>query len=185
MDFITGHDHQICGDMHFFLIGANRWCKCLVGNKILGYEHFLPEQSTSAEEVSLQIGVKWITVIQDPQTVIQRYMETSSRCPCMILFVLQRGHVSQRDMETLVHFQQKFGKKMEENTIVVLVSSEDKTSVRPNKETNENLDSILYQCGRKVCGFNRNLEQRDLIKQLITCHKSVPELQVYEHERYD
>lgn len=185
MNFITGHEHteQFCGDIHFFLIGANCWCKCLVGNRILGYEHFLPEQSTSTQEVSLQIGVKWITVIQEPQTVIQRYMETSSRCSCMILFVLQRDHVSQRDMETCASFQQKLGKKMEENTVVVLVSSEDKTAVRPNKETDENLDSILYQCGRKVCGFNKNLEQHDLIEQLITCNKSVPELQVYKHER--
>lgn len=182
MNFITGHDHteQFCGDIHFFLIGANCWCKCLVGNQILGYEHFLPE-STSTQEVSLQIGVKWITVIQEPQAVIQRYMETSSRC--MILFVLQRDHVSQRDMQTFEHFQQKLGKKMEENTVVVLVSSEDKTPVKPNRETDENLDSILYQCGRKVCGFNKNLEQHDLIEQLISCNKSVPELQVYKHER--
>jgi len=186
VDFVTGADHtdQFCGDIHFFLIGAKRWCKCLVGNKILGYEHFLPE-STSAEEVSLQIGVKWITVIQEPQTVIQRYMETSSWCPCMILFVLQRDHVSQKDMEMFAHFQQKFGNKMEENTVVILVSSEDEASVKPNKETDENLDRILYQCGRKVCGFNKNLEQCDLIEQLITCRKSVPELQVYKHERYD
>ncbi|KAK7125511.1 hypothetical protein R3I93_021012 [Phoxinus phoxinus] len=72
---------------------------------------------------------------------------------------------------------------MEENTVVVLVSSEDKTSVRPNKETDKNMDSILHQCGRKVCDFNKNLEQCDLIEQLITCHKSGPELQVYKHER--
>ncbi|XP_067253168.1 GTPase IMAP family member 1 [Chanodichthys erythropterus] len=69
---------------------------------------------------------------------------------------------------------------MEENTVVVLVSSEDKTSVRPNKETDENLDSILYQCGRKVYVFKKNLEQCDLIKQLIACCKlaSSPERQI-------
>ncbi|KAK9968607.1 hypothetical protein ABG768_002923 [Culter alburnus] len=74
---------------------------------------------------------------------------------------------------------------MEENTVVVLVSSEDKTSVRPNKETDENLDSILYQCGRKVYVFKKNLEQCDLIKQLIARCKlaSSPELQVHKHER--
>lgn len=183
MNFITGHSHteEFCRDIHFLLIGANSWCKCLVGNKILGYEHFLPEKSTSDEEISLQIGPRWITVIQEPRAVIQRYMETTSRF--MILFVLQCKHVSQRDMETLACFQQKFGQKMEENTVVVLVGSEDKTSVRPSKGTDENLDSILYQCGRKVCVFQKNLAQRDLIKQLIACCKSVPELQVHKHER--
>ncbi|XP_067289398.1 GTPase IMAP family member 7 [Pseudorasbora parva] len=49
----------------------------------------------------------------------------------------------------------------------------------PNKGTDENLDNILYQCGRKVCVFNKNLEQRNLILQLIACCKNVPE----PHER--
>ncbi|KAL0183461.1 hypothetical protein M9458_022836, partial [Cirrhinus mrigala] len=53
------------------------------------------------------------------------------------------------DVETLSHFQQMFGKKMKKNTVVVLVGSEDKTSARPNEVTNENLESILYQSGRK------------------------------------
>lgn len=55
----------------------------------------------------------------------------------MILFVLQRGHVSQRYVEIFAHFQPMFGKKMEENAVVVLVSGDAKTSTRPNKVTNE------------------------------------------------
>ncbi|XP_058646046.1 GTPase IMAP family member 8 [Onychostoma macrolepis] len=109
-------------------------------------------------------------------------METSSKSPCMILFVLQRDHVSQRDVETFAHFQPMFGKKMEENTVVVLVSSNTKTSARPNKVTNEHLEKILCRSRRKVCDFNKNLKQSDVIKELITCWKSVPELHIYEHE---
>uniref|UniRef100_A0A8C1IEI7 Zgc:172131 n=1 Tax=Cyprinus carpio TaxID=7962 RepID=A0A8C1IEI7_CYPCA len=175
-----GHTEEFCGGI--FLLGANSWCKCLVGNRILGFEHFLPEQSTFDEEVSVEIGVQWITVINEPQTVIKRYMETSPRCPCMILFVLQHGHVSQRDVEAFAHFQQMFGKKMEENTLVVMVSSDDKKSTRPNKVKNENLETVLYQSGRKVFDFNKNLKQNDLIKQLMTCWKSVPDLHIYKHE---
>lgn len=180
MDFFTGDGHEFCGGI--FLLGVSNRCKCLVGNNILGFEHFLPKQSTFDEEVSLQIGVQWITVINEPQTVIKRYMETSSRSPCMILFVLQRDHVSQRDVETFAHVQPMFGKKMEENTVVGLVSS-DKTSARPNKGTNEHLEKVICRSGRKVCDFNKNLKQSDFIKELITCWKSVPELHIYEHER--
>lgn len=181
MVFFKGDGHEFCGGI--FLLGANSRCKCLVGNNILGFEHFLPKQSTFDEEISLQIGVQWITVINEPQTVIKRYMETSSRSPCMILFVLQRDHVSQRDVETFAHFQPMFGKKMEENTVVVLVSSDTKTSARPNKVINEHLEKVLCRSGRKVCDFNKNMKQSDFIKELITCWKSLSELHIYEHER--
>ncbi|XP_043106520.1 GTPase IMAP family member 8 isoform X2 [Puntigrus tetrazona] len=167
----------------FFLLGANSWCKCLVGNNILGFEHFLPKKSTSDEEVSLQIGAQWITVINEPRTVIKSYMEASSRRPCMILFVLQRDHVSQRDVETFAHFQPMFGKKMDENTVVVLVSSDTKTTARPNEVTNEHLEKVLCRSGRRVCDFNKNLKKSDFIEELIACWKSRPELHIHEHER--
>lgn len=179
--YITGHNNteeDFDGPLTFFLIGANSWCKCMVGNKIIGFEHFLPEHSTYADEVSLQINDQWITVMQEPQTIIQRFTEASSRCAWMILFVLQRDYVSQSDMDAFAHFQQRFGIEMEENTVVVLFNSKDNTSEGAN---NENLESTLSRYGRKLWIFNKNLEQSQVIKQLIAHKKCAPEL--YNAER--
>ncbi|XP_021334769.1 uncharacterized protein isoform X1 [Danio rerio] len=143
----------------------------MMGNKIIGFEHFLPEYSTYADEVSLQINGQWITVMQEPQTIMQRFKETSSRCAWMILFVLQCDHVSQKDVDAFAHFQQRFGKEMEENTVVVLFNIKDNTSAGAN---NENLEMTLSRYGRKLWIFNKNLEQSEVIRQLIAHKKCAP-----------
>ncbi|XP_051972660.1 GTPase IMAP family member 8-like [Xyrauchen texanus] len=187
----SGHidTKELYGDDGFiiFLLGTNSRCKSLVGNKILEFDHFQPEQSTH-EEISFEIGDKWVTVIyiQDSQKqsiTIQRYTETSSRQPCINAFVLQRDQVSQSDLDTFTLLKEKFGKKFEENLVVVLVSSKNDKSAQPKNGSDENLGSILYQYKRKVCYFNKNSKQSDLIKKITKCWKSVPEMPVPKHER--
>nr|XP_055063252.1 GTPase IMAP family member 6 [Misgurnus anguillicaudatus] len=182
-----GHENlELHEDDYFtiFLLGTDNRRMCLVGNKIVDYEHFLPGQGRY-EEVSLEIEGNWFTVLnyQESQlTHIQERMVLYSGSPCMTVFVLQPDHVSQRDVDILRAFHQRFGKKMAENTVVLLVSNENQKSAKPNN-SDENLKCILYYCQMKVCHFNRNMNQSELIKQLKKCWRNVPEVQKPKVER--
>ncbi|XP_065113648.2 uncharacterized protein [Paramisgurnus dabryanus] len=174
-----GHENlELHEDGYFtiFLLGTDNRRMCLVGNKIVDYEHFTPGPGRF-EEVSLEIEGKWFTVLNYQElTQIQERMVSYSGSPCMMVFVLQPDHVSQRDMDILRAFHQRFGKKMAENTVVLLVSNENQKSAKP-KHIDENLKRILYYCQMKVCHFNRNMNQSELIKQLKKCWKNVPDVQ--------
>lgn len=185
--FITGHENlELHEDDYFtiYLLGTDNRRMCLVGNKIVDYDHFQPGQCRY-EEVSLEIEGKWFTVLnyQESQiTQIQERMDSYSGSPCMMVFVLQPDHVSQTDVDILTACLKRFGKKMAENTVVLLVSNENQKSAKPNN-IDGNLKCILYYCQMKVCHFNRNMNQSDLIKQLKKCWRNVPEVQKNKVER--
>lgn len=176
MDFITGHGDNIT----IFLLGTDDKCKCSVGNKIIQLDHFYPERSLYQEiSLELQNCIVTVTNIQkwhfQSLRKIQERTNSSSEHPCMIVFVLQPDCVTQSDVDLLTKYQQHFGKDILENTTVLLYSDTNKRSAKADDKTSRNLQHIVYQCQRKVCEYNTNMEPNDLMKQLMKYWKTVPE----------
>lgn len=188
--FITGHGNIAefgqKDNITILLLGADDRCKCLVGNKIIQLDHFRPERS-SYQEISLELQNCVVTVIniqkwRQSLQKIQERTNSSSEHPCMILFVLQPDCVTRGEFELVKEFQHRFGKKMSENTIVLQFSDKNKRP-QPNDESDNYLQHIVYECQRKTCDFNTNMEPNDFMKQLMKYWKNVSEMEIKKYER--
>ncbi|RXN24523.1 GTPase IMAP family member 8-like protein [Labeo rohita] len=82
-------------------------------------------------------------------------------------------------MKMFSQLKVKFGEKMVENTIVVLVNSQEKKSGEPHDQADENLKKLLDECGQRMYVHDEK-KDNELTKQVVEEWKRIHEKQVKE-----
>ncbi|XP_051972761.1 GTPase IMAP family member 8 [Xyrauchen texanus] len=170
----SGGDYKIT----VVLLGKKIHDKCLIGNTILGNRHFKSEKTTCEKAEENIAGQKFCIIItpdifhksnSDSQADIIEELKPSYPGARMFLLVLQEKKMSQKKLEMFFQLKEKFGNKMVESTIVVLVNSEEKRSGQPFDQADENLRRVLDECGKRICvhKMKQDIKDTELIKQMM------------------
>ncbi|KAG9263139.1 GTPase IMAP family member 8-like [Astyanax mexicanus] len=172
------------------LLGRNSADKCMIRRTFLSYEDFKPGQSTY--EASCEIGLKWISIIDPPdisnildpetETKIWEYLKLSS----VFLLVFQQGEVRAEDISLVSHLQEKFGQKLVDQTVPVLIVKQElllQSSI--SAAVDQNLKKIAYACGRRLCVFYSGMDRMQLIDHLQKCYNVTERKERLEPRGYE
>ncbi|KAI7793480.1 putative GTPase IMAP family member 8-like, partial [Triplophysa rosa] len=158
-------------DISLVLLGLNN-NKCMIGNAILQEDWFGAgkERHTKVK----QVEDRSICVINTPDNLCwpnpkPDELNPSYPDPRVFLLVLEDNKLSQEEVKILDCLKERFGEKMVENTIVVLVRGEAERSGEPNERADESLEKVLDECGTRVCVYKKNqdMKESELMKQLM------------------
>ncbi|XP_065117483.1 GTPase IMAP family member 8-like isoform X1 [Paramisgurnus dabryanus] len=142
------------------LLGKNNDDKCLIGNIILGEKQF---KSKDCESNRGRVADKSVVIIKTPDSLhsdppaahSMEEMNPSYTDPRIFLLVVQENEAFQE--ETITQLKERFGEKMVENTIVVLVSNKEESFKEAYEQADENLKKFLTEFEKKVW-VNKNNE---------------------------
>lgn len=157
-------------DITMVLLGLNN-DKSMIGNTIL-QENWFGAEKESARKVK-QVDDRSICVINTPDNlhwpIPKPELPTSYPDPHVFLLILQDNKISEDEMKMFDYMKGRLGEKMVENTIVVLVSDEEKRTGKPYQRADGNLKKVLDECGEKVCVYKKNqdMKESELIKQVM------------------
>ncbi|KAK7120846.1 hypothetical protein R3I94_020735 [Phoxinus phoxinus] len=173
------------------LLGNNSNDKSMIGNIMLKTERFIAgkETCTRAEE---KLDDQMVCIIntpdlfhtpnQDRETDRLEEIKPQYPGPRAFLLVLHDKQLSQEEIDMVSQLKKRFGEKMVENTIVVLVNSQEKQSGQPNDKADDSLKKILDECGQRICVLNKNEDKKDdeLTKQVMEKWKAMHKKQAIE-----
>ncbi|ROL54152.1 GTPase IMAP family member 8 [Anabarilius grahami] len=176
------------------LLGKDSNNKRLIGNTILDKDHFRTEKVTCEKIVDTVAGQK-ICIINtpdlfhkpnssDPEADSMEELKPSYAYPRVFLLILKYKTVSPKVMEMLTELKKKLGQKMVENTIV-LVNVEKKLSSNSMDKLaafKKEHSIILNECGNRLCVYNRDMKNNELITELIKLMNSMPKKQTSESD---
>ncbi|XP_067289776.1 GTPase IMAP family member 8-like [Pseudorasbora parva] len=177
------------------LLGKNSKYKRFIGNKIFDREHFQSEKVTCEKIVDTVAGQKICIVntpdlfhkpnSSDPEADRIEELKPSFAGPRVFLLILKTKMVSPKVMEMFTELKKKFGQKMVETTIV-LVNDEKKVSSssleRPVSFKND-YSIILNECGNRLCIYDKDIKNADLIQELTKHVDSMTKKQTPESDR--
>lgn len=171
------------------LLGKNSNDKSMIGNTILKANRFIASNNTCtrAEE---RVDDQRVCIINTPDLFHRPHpdRETEENIeeikalypgPRMFLLVLQNKKLSQEEMEMFRQLKVRFGEKMVENTIVVLVNSQEQKSEEAYDHADENLKKLLDECGRRMCLHDKK-NVNELTNLVVKEWKRIHEKQVKE-----
>ncbi|XP_016097196.1 GTPase IMAP family member 8-like [Sinocyclocheilus grahami] len=171
------------------LLGKNSNDKSMIGNTILKANRFIASKNTCtrAEE---SVDDQMVCIINTPDLFHRPKpdRETEENIeeikvlypgPRLFLLVLQNKQLSQEEMEMFSQLKARFGEKMVENTIVVLVNSQEKKLEEPYDHVDENLKKLLDECGQKMCLHDKK-NDNELTNLVAKEWKRIHEMQVKE-----
>lgn len=176
------------------LLGKNSNDKSTIGNIILKAERFIAgkETCTRAEE---KLGDQMICIIntpdlfhrpnQDQETDNIEEIKPQYPGPRAFLLVLHDKQLSQEEIDMFSQLKKRFGVKMVENTIVVLVNSQEKQSGQPYDQADESLKKLLDECGQRICVHNKNEDKKvnELTIQVMEKWKEMHKKQAIESNK--
>uniref|UniRef100_A0A8C1IEC8 AIG1-type G domain-containing protein n=1 Tax=Cyprinus carpio TaxID=7962 RepID=A0A8C1IEC8_CYPCA len=171
------------------LLGKNSNDKSMIGNTILKANRFIASNNTCtrAEE---RVDDQRVCIINTPDLFHRPHpnRETEENIeeikalypgPRMFLLILQNKKLSQEEMEMFRQLKVRFGEKMVENTIVVLVNSQEQKSKEAYDHADENLKKLLDECGRRMCLHDKK-NVNELTNLVVKEWKRIHEKQVKE-----
>uniref|UniRef100_A0A8C1ES68 AIG1-type G domain-containing protein n=1 Tax=Cyprinus carpio carpio TaxID=630221 RepID=A0A8C1ES68_CYPCA len=171
------------------LLGKNSNDKSMIGNTILKANRFIASNNTCtrAEE---RVDDQRVCIINTPDLFHRPHpnRETEENIeeikalypgPRMFLLILQNKKLSQEEMEMFRQLKVRFGEKMVENTIVVLVNSQEQKSEEAYDHADENLKKLLDECGRRMCLHDKK-NVNELTNLVVKEWKRIHEKQVKE-----
>ncbi|KAI7793481.1 putative GTPase IMAP family member 8-like, partial [Triplophysa rosa] len=158
-------------DISLVLLGLNN-NKCMIGNAILQEDWF--DAGKERHTKVKQVEDRSICVINTPDNLCRPIpkpdeLNPSYPGPRVFLLVLEDNKLSQEEVKILDCLKERFGERMVENTIVVLVRGEAERSGEPNERADESLEKVLDECGTRVCVYKKNqdMKESELMKQLM------------------
>ncbi|KAK9968609.1 hypothetical protein ABG768_002925 [Culter alburnus] len=177
------------------LLGKDSNNKRLIGNTILDKDHFRTEKVTCEKIVDTIAGQK-ICIINtpdlfhkpnssDPEADSMEELKPSYADPRVFLLILKYKTVSPKVMEMFTELKKKLGQKIVENTIV-LVNVEKKLSSNSMDKLaafKKEHATILNECGNRLCVYNRDMKNNELITELIKLMNSMPKKQTSESDK--
>ncbi len=170
------------------LLGKNSNEKSMIGNAILKVNRFIPgnDTCTRAEE---RVDNQMVCIINTPDLFHSSHpdretdnieeIKTLYPGPRAFLLVLQNKQLSQEEMEMFSQLKVRFGEKIVENTIVVLVDSQEKMSGELYDQADGNLKKLLDECGWRICVHDKK-KDNELTIQVVKEWKTIHEKQVKE-----
>ncbi|KAK2870885.1 hypothetical protein Q8A67_023412 [Cirrhinus molitorella] len=170
------------------LLGKNSNDTSMIGNTILKAKRFIPGKDTCTR-VEEKVDDHMFCIINTPDLFFRSLpdRETDSTeetkplypGPRVFLLVLTNKQLSQEEMEMFSQLKVRFGEKMVENTIVVLVNSQEKKSGEPHDQADENLKKLLDECGQRIYVHDKE-KDNELTKQVVKEWRRIHEKQVKE-----
>ncbi|XP_051972659.1 GTPase IMAP family member 8-like [Xyrauchen texanus] len=162
------------------LLGKKNNDKCMIRSAILGKVHkgdtYARAEGREADQMFCVINAP--DNFQSPDLETIEELKLSYPGPRMFLLVLQDNtYLSEEEIEMFDQLKNRFGMKALENTIAVLVTSEEKRSGQLYDRADENLKRVLDECGKRICMYSENqgTEDSDLIKQIMEKWKRIQE----------
>ncbi|XP_056593260.1 GTPase IMAP family member 8 isoform X2 [Triplophysa dalaica] len=167
-------------DISLVLLGLNK-NKCMIGNAILQEDWFgaareKPQKVKQVEDRSICVintpdNLCW-PIPAKPDELNPSYTEELNPSypePRVFLLVLEDNKISQEEMKILNFLKKRFGVKMVDNTIVVLVRGEEEHSEEPYERADERLKKVLDECGKRICVYKKNqdMKESELVKELM------------------
>lgn len=177
------------------LLGKDSNNKRLIGNTILDKDHFRTEKVTCEKIVETVAGQK-ICIINtsdlfhkpnssDPEADSMEELKPSYADPRLFLLILKYKSASPKVMEMFTELKKKLGQKMVDNTIV-LVNVEKKSSSNSTDKLaafEKEHSIILKECGNRLCVYNRDMKNNELITELLKLMNSMPKKQTSESDK--
>ncbi|XP_067289401.1 GTPase IMAP family member 2-like [Pseudorasbora parva] len=163
------------------LLGKSTKDKSTIGNIILKKECFIAgkETCTKAEEKQ---DDQMVCIINTPDLFHRTNQDQESERieelkpqypgPRAFLLVLHDKQLSKEDIDIFSQLKKRFGEKMVDNTIVVLVNSQEQYN-----QADEYLKKLLVECGQRICIYNKKEDKKgdELTKQVIEKWKAMHE----------
>ncbi|KAL1266295.1 hypothetical protein QQF64_001970 [Cirrhinus molitorella] len=177
-----------CKIITMVLLGINSDDKCLIGNSILQYDCFVAGKTT-CERVVARAADQMVYIVNthdlfhkqspDPIADSMEEMKPSYAGPRMFIMVLQDRALSKEEIEMFAQLKERFGKKLLENMIVVLIGNEE-NNARETYEADKNLKNILDECKETIYVYRSNVKCTELVSQLIGQNKNTEDKQESE-----
>ncbi|KAL6472211.1 hypothetical protein MHYP_G00183990 [Metynnis hypsauchen] len=149
------------------LLGRSKTAKHAIRKAIVSYD-MKPDESTY--EISCEINADWLSIVDtadlsntpnsDMEKKVLEYMDPSSKCRSVFLLVLQCMPVSQEDIHVFVYLQKRFGQKILDRMVPVLVNE------RTPLDDDHNLRKIVHACCGRVYVFHDGMDRMELLDEL-------------------
>ncbi|KAL7846417.1 hypothetical protein SRHO_G00213970 [Serrasalmus rhombeus] len=151
------------------LLGRSNTAKHAIMKAIVGYDYVNPDKSTY--EISCEINADWLSVVDtadltsntpnsDMEKKVLEYMDPSNNCHSVFLLVLHCMPVSQEDIRVFVYLQQRFGQKILDKMVPVLVNE------RIPLDDDHNLGKIVHACRGRAYVFHDGMDRMELLEEL-------------------
>ncbi|XP_043106517.1 GTPase IMAP family member 8 [Puntigrus tetrazona] len=168
------------------LLGKNSNDKTMIGNAVLKANHFKAGNDTCARAEE-RVDEQMFCIINTPG-VFHRETDNIEEIklrypgPRAFLLVLQNKQLSPEELEMFSWLKMRFGEKMLENTIVVLIDSQEKTAEELYGQADENLRKLLDECGRRICVHDKT-KDNELTVQVVKEWKRIHDKPVKESSK--
>ncbi len=179
-----------CEIITMVLLGVNSDDKCLIGNSILQHDCFMAGKAT-CERVVARVANQMVCIVNTPELFYKpgpdpiadsmEEMKPSYAGPRMFIMVLQDKTLSQEEMEMFTQLKERFGKKLLENMLVVLIGSNE-SNLRETFEADKMLKKILDESKETIYVYRNNVKIIELVEELIGQTNNVQEKQ--ESDKY-